>query len=154
MATEPTIVLVHGAFADASGWNRVVAGLTDRGYRCYAAANPLRGVVGDAGYLRSFVDTIDGPVVLVGHSYGGCVITNAAVGAANVGALVYICAVAAEEGETVLEAFDLGGGRPSSASTSSAGRTRAPLTATSTATSRPSTSTGSSAPTSRPARRP
>jgi pimeloyl-ACP methyl ester carboxylesterase len=110
MATEPTIVLVHGAFADASGWNRVVAGLTDRGYRCYAAANPLRGVVGDAGYLRSFVDTIDGPVVLVGHSYGGCVITNAAVGAPNVEALVYVCAVAAEEGETVLEAFDLGGG--------------------------------------------
>ena len=75
---RPTIVLVHGAFADASGWNDVITRLQRRGYNTIAPANPLRGLPGDAAYLSSVLDTIDGPVVLVGHSYGGMVMTNAA----------------------------------------------------------------------------
>jgi pimeloyl-ACP methyl ester carboxylesterase len=110
MTTTPTIVFVHGAFADASGWNGAIARMTALGYRCHAPANPLRGVVHDADYVRSFVDSIAGPVVLVGHSYGGCVITNAAAGAAGVQALVYICAFAPEEGERLQDTFGLGGG--------------------------------------------
>ena len=107
---NPTIILVHGAFADASGWADVITELSDRDYRCYAPANPLRGVSHDGDYIRSFVATIDGPVVLVGHSYGGCAITNAGVGSPNVKALVYIAAFAPDEGETLLETFSLGGG--------------------------------------------
>src|SRR4051794_41971436 len=110
MTSTPTIVFVHGAFADASGWNGAIARMTALGYRCHAPANPLRGVVHDAEYVRSFVDTIDGPVVLVGHSYGGCVITNASAGADSVRALGYICAFAPEEGERLGETFGLGGG--------------------------------------------
>jgi pimeloyl-ACP methyl ester carboxylesterase len=112
MATDskPTIVLVHGAFADASGWSDVFRGLTNQDYRCYAPANPLRGVAGDADYLRSFVSTIEGPVILVGHSYGGCVITNASADAENVQGLVYIAAYAPDEGETLSDAGTLGGG--------------------------------------------
>lgn len=83
----PTIVLVHGAFADASGWADVFRLLTDRGYPVYARANPLRGVAGNGEYLRAFVATLDGPVVLVGHSYGGSVITNGSAGSAAVKAL-------------------------------------------------------------------
>lgn len=107
---KPTIVLVHGAFADASGWAGVIAELSDLGYSCQAPANPLRGVRADGDYIRSFAATIDGPVVLVGHSYGGCVITNAGVGSPNVQALVYIAAFAPEEGEKLLDTFPLGGG--------------------------------------------
>jgi pimeloyl-ACP methyl ester carboxylesterase len=107
---NPTIILVHGAFADASGWADVITELNDRDYRCYAPANPLRGVTHDGDYIRSFAGTIDGPVVLVGHSYGGCVITNAGVGSPNVKALVYIAAFAPDEGETLLDTFALGGG--------------------------------------------
>jgi pimeloyl-ACP methyl ester carboxylesterase len=107
---KPTIILVHGAFADASGWGDVITDLSNLGYPCYSPANPLRGVVADGDYLRSFVATIDGPVVLVGHSYGGCVITNAGVGAPNVQALVYIAAYAPDEGETLSDAGTLGGG--------------------------------------------
>jgi pimeloyl-ACP methyl ester carboxylesterase len=107
---NPTIILVHGAFADASGWADVITELSDRDYRCYAPSNPLRGVIHDGDYIRSFAATIDGPVVLVGHSYGGCAITNAGVGSPNVKALVYIAAFAPEEGETLLETFALGGG--------------------------------------------
>lgn len=107
---KPTIVLVHGAFADASGWSAVYKSLTDLGYPCYAPANPLRGVAADGDYLRSFVSTIEGPVVLVGHSYGGCVITNAGTGAPNVRALVYIAAYAPDEAETLSDAGTLGGG--------------------------------------------
>jgi pimeloyl-ACP methyl ester carboxylesterase len=87
-ASEPTIVLVHGAFADASGWNGEIARLERRGYAVVAPANPLRGVSADAAYLRAFLATIKGPIVLVGHSYGGFVITNAATGNPNVKALV------------------------------------------------------------------
>jgi pimeloyl-ACP methyl ester carboxylesterase len=98
---KPTIVLVHGAFADASGWAGVTERLQDRGYTVVAPANPLRGVVSDASYLRSFLSTISGPIVLVGHSYGGVVISNAATGNPNVKALVYVAAYAPDVGESV-----------------------------------------------------
>ncbi|TDV36038.1 pimeloyl-ACP methyl ester carboxylesterase [Actinophytocola oryzae] len=107
----PTVVLVHGAFADASGWQAVADGLRARGHQVLAPANPLRGVAADADYIRDFVSTIEGDVVLVGHSYGGCVITNASTDAPNVRALVYIAAFAPDEGETLLESIALGGGR-------------------------------------------
>lgn len=107
---ETTVVLVHGAFADASGWAETIIKLTDLGYRCYAPANPLRGIAPDAEYLRSFLSTIDGPVVLAGHSYGGAVITNASTGNPNVMALVYIAAYAPDEGETLTQSGALGGG--------------------------------------------
>jgi pimeloyl-ACP methyl ester carboxylesterase len=98
---KPTIVLVHGAFADASGWNDVSTRLQRLGYPVIAPANPLRSVDGDSAYLRSILDTIKGPIVLVGHSYGGVLITNAATGNPNVKALVYIAAFAPDQGETV-----------------------------------------------------
>jgi len=98
---KPTVVLVHGAFADASGWSKVIARLQRRGYSVFAPANPLRGVAGDAAYLRSVLSQIEGPIVLVGHSYGGFVMTNAATGNPNVKALVYIAAFAPAAGETV-----------------------------------------------------
>ena len=108
-ATKPTIVLVHGAFADASGWSDVIQRLTALGYNAYAPANPLRGVITDGDSARTFVSTIDGPVVLVGHSYGGSVITKASVGASNVRALVYIAAYAPDDGETLAAAGALDG---------------------------------------------
>jgi pimeloyl-ACP methyl ester carboxylesterase len=97
---KPTIVLIHGAFADASGWAGVITRLQNRGYAVLAPANPLRGVTSDSAYIASVLSTITGPVVLVGHSYGGEVITNAASGNANVKALVYIAGFAPDEGET------------------------------------------------------
>ncbi len=109
---SPTVVLIHGAFADASGWGGVITRLTAAGHAVYAPANPLRSVSFDAAYIRSFVSTIEGPVILVGHSYGGAVITNAAVGADNVTALVYIAAFALEEGEAVGAATALGSDGP------------------------------------------
>jgi pimeloyl-ACP methyl ester carboxylesterase len=109
-APRPTIVLVHGAFADASAWNDVVHDLQKREYTVYAPANPLRGLISDSDYLRSFLATIPGPVVLVGHSYGGAVITNAATGNPSVKALVYIAAYAPDQGETLGQATELGGG--------------------------------------------
>lgn len=102
-AAKPTIVLVHGAFADSSSWNDVIAKLERRGYPVLAVANPLRDLAGDAAYLSSVLDTIPGPVVLVGHSYGGAVITDGAVGHANVKALVYIAAFAPDQGESALQ---------------------------------------------------
>jgi pimeloyl-ACP methyl ester carboxylesterase len=98
---KPTIVLVHGAFADASGWTDVIVRLQKKGYDVIAPANLLRGVAIDTQYLRDFLATIEGPVVLVGHSYGGFVMTNAAVGVANVEALVYIASFAPDVDETV-----------------------------------------------------
>jgi pimeloyl-ACP methyl ester carboxylesterase len=97
---KPTIVLVHGAFADASGWAGTITRLEDRGYTVLAPANPLRGVPTDSAYIASVLATIHGPIVLVGHSYGGEVITNAATGNPNVKALVYIAAFAPDQGET------------------------------------------------------
>ncbi len=102
---RPTIVVEHGAFTDASGWDAVLGRLRRRGYAVLAPANPLRGVAPDAAYLRSVLKTIEGPIVLVGHSYGGAVITNAAVGVPRVKALVYIAAVAPKEGESQLDIF-------------------------------------------------
>ena len=99
-ATLPTIVLVHGAFAESSSWNGVVARLLAKGYPVIAAANPLRGVRIDSAYVASVLDSIPGPVVLVGHSYGGVVITNAATGKGNVKALVYVAGLATAEGES------------------------------------------------------
>ncbi|QQM39083.1 alpha/beta fold hydrolase [Streptomyces liliifuscus] len=100
---RPTVVLVHGVFADASGWYRTMAGLQDAGFPVIAAANPLRTLAGDSAYVSSIVDTIPGPVILVGHSYGGEVVTNAGRGHANVKALVYVAAFAPDEGESALQ---------------------------------------------------
>ena len=99
-STKPTIVLVHGAFAESSSWNAVISELTRDGYPVVAAANPLRGVKGDADYVTSLVASIPGPVVLVGHSYGGNVISVAATGLPSVKALVFVAAFAPETGES------------------------------------------------------
>ncbi|MEU3464717.1 alpha/beta hydrolase [Streptomyces sp. NPDC006733] len=101
-APKPTVVLVHGAFADSSSWGGVVGRLRHDGFPVIAAANPLRGLDSDAAYVASLLATIPGPVVLVAHSYGGEVITNAAVGHPNVKALVYIAAFAPAQGESGL----------------------------------------------------
>lgn len=97
---KPTIVLVHGAFADSSSWNRVTSALHRQGYEVRAVANPLRGVEYDARYLDDTLRAIDGPVVLVGHSYGGLVIGEAADAGRHVRALVFVSAFAADVGET------------------------------------------------------
>jgi len=99
---KPTVVLVHGAFADSSSWNGVARILERDGYTVIAAANPLRGVHADADAVRALVKSISGPVVLVGHSYGGSVISDAGEGAPNVKALVYVAAFAPDAGETAL----------------------------------------------------
>src|SRR5262249_18728597 len=78
---KPTIVLVHGAFADSSSWSGVIADLQKDGYNVVAAANPLRGIGNDAAYVASVVKSVHGPVVLVGHSYGGAVISQAGASA-------------------------------------------------------------------------
>jgi pimeloyl-ACP methyl ester carboxylesterase len=96
----PTVVLVHGAFAESSSWNGVISRLFDKGYPVVAAPNPLRGLKADAAYLAAVLKGIPGPIVLVGHSYGGSLITNAATGNANVVALVYVAAFAPDDGET------------------------------------------------------
>jgi pimeloyl-ACP methyl ester carboxylesterase len=99
-APKPTIVLVHGAWADASSWNGEVDRLQRDGYVVRAIDNPLRGLTSDAEEVKDFLSTITGPIVLVGHSYGGAVITNAAAGNPNVKALVYVDAAAPDVGET------------------------------------------------------
>lgn len=102
-AKKPTIVLVHGAFADASSWNGVVERLQRKGFPVVAVANPLRSVTGDANYLRQVLASIEGPIVLAGHSYGGMVQSAAALGNPNVKSLVYVAAFAPEKGESALE---------------------------------------------------
>ena len=102
-STVPTVALVHGAFADSSGWNGVIAGLTAAGVRAQAVSNPLRGLAHDAAYVASALGQIPGPVIAVGHSYGGAVLTNAATRPGNVVALVYVAAFAPDEGETLGE---------------------------------------------------
>jgi pimeloyl-ACP methyl ester carboxylesterase len=105
---QPTIVLVHGAWADGSSWDRVSVDLQGRGFTVLTPPNLLHGVSGDAAYVASFLaQRTTGPVVLVGHSYGGVVITNAGTGGGDVRALVYVDAFIPDVGETV---FDILGG--------------------------------------------
>ena len=97
---KPTVVLVHGAWADTSSWDGEVSALLKQGYDVRAIANPLENLTTDADYVRNFLATLSGPIVLVGHSYGGSVITNAAAGNPNIKALVYVDAAAPDVGET------------------------------------------------------
>lgn len=99
--TTPTVVLVHGAFADASGWNGVIERLEAKGVTVTAPPNPLRGIAFDSAYIASVLEQIPGPVLVVAHSYGGAVVTNAATNAANVVGLVYVAAFAPDEGEAL-----------------------------------------------------
>ncbi|WP_370333180.1 alpha/beta fold hydrolase [Mycolicibacterium hippocampi] len=99
-ADKPTVVLVHGAFADSSSWNGVIEDLKRDGYPVIAAANPLRGLHSDAEHVGSVLDSVSGPVVLAGHSYGGSVMSQAAAGNPNVKALVYIASFILEPGES------------------------------------------------------
>jgi pimeloyl-ACP methyl ester carboxylesterase len=108
---RPTVVLVHGAFADSASWNGVTEALLSQGFPVVAVANPLRSLKGDAAYVAGVVSSIVGDVVLVGHSYGGAVITNAATGKSNVKALVFVAAFAPDAGES---AFALSGRFPGS----------------------------------------
>ncbi len=98
-----TVVLVHGAFADASSWTGVIERLQAHGVRVTAPANPLRGLASNSAYLASFLNQIPGPVLAVGHSYGGAVISTASTQASNVVGLVYVAAFAPEEGERLGE---------------------------------------------------
>ncbi len=111
---KPTIVLVHGAWADASGWNDVIKKLQQKGYPTVAPANPLRSLSGDSAYIASFLAQTPGPIVLVAHSYGGAVISNAAAGNARVKALVYVDAFIPKVGESVLDLVGDGSLVPSS----------------------------------------
>jgi pimeloyl-ACP methyl ester carboxylesterase len=110
-ASLPTVVLVHGAFADSTSWDGVAAKLTADGYHVVSVANSLRSVKTDAAAVSSVLKSVQGPVVLVGHSYGGAVITEAANGNANVKSLVYVAAFAPDTGES---SFDLTGKYPGS----------------------------------------
>ena len=103
MTVKPTVVLMHGAFAESASWNGVIADLHSRGYKAIAVANPLRGLQEDAVYLRSVLDGLSGPVVVAGHSYGGSVMSEAATGATGVKALVYVASFQLEAGESTAE---------------------------------------------------
>jgi pimeloyl-ACP methyl ester carboxylesterase len=107
----PTIVLVHGAFAESASWDRVIRGLEGTGHDVIAAANPLRGLAADAESVSDLVRTIDGPVMLVAHSYGGAVISNVAADAGEIAGLVYVNGFAPESGENC---FGLAGMFPGS----------------------------------------
>src|SRR3989441_12127172 len=104
---KPSIVLIHGAWADGSGWSGVISRLQDQGYTVYAPPNPLRGLASDSAYIADFLQSITGPIILVGHSYGGAVITNAATGNPNVKALVYIDAFVPDEGESLIQLLSM-----------------------------------------------
>jgi pimeloyl-ACP methyl ester carboxylesterase len=104
LTRTPTVVLVHGAFADASSWNGVIERLQAKGVEVTAPANPLRGIAIDSAYIAGVLDETPGPVIAVGHSYGGAVITNAATRAKNVAGLVFVAAFAPDEGEALGEA--------------------------------------------------
>src|SRR4051794_9727824 len=97
-----TIVLVHGAFAESTSWARVIEPLQAAGHRVIAAANPLRGLASDAAAVSDLVHTIEGPVILVGHSYGGAVISNVEVDAGNIVGLVYVAGFAPAPGESCI----------------------------------------------------
>ena len=98
--TRPTVLLVHGAFAESASWNGVIANLQRRSYPVVAVANPLRGLQHDAAYLRAVIDSLPAPIIVAGHSYGGSVMSEAADGATNVTALVYIASFNLEPGES------------------------------------------------------
>jgi pimeloyl-ACP methyl ester carboxylesterase len=98
---KPTIVLVHGAWADSSSWDAVVSRLQRDGYTVDVPPNPLQGLTYDSAFIRDYLDTITGPIILVGHSYGGAVITNAATGDPDVKALVYVDAFIPNQGQTI-----------------------------------------------------
>jgi pimeloyl-ACP methyl ester carboxylesterase len=104
---RPTIILIHGAFAESSSWTAVARKLADAGHQVIAYANPLRSIAADAAGLTSLIRTIDGPIVLVGHSYGGAVLSNVPVDAGHITALVYVAAFALEEGEAPGQAAGL-----------------------------------------------
>ncbi|QEW03485.1 alpha/beta fold hydrolase [Microbacterium lushaniae] len=108
---QPTIVLVHGAFAESASWNGVIAQLQGHGVAVVAAANPLRSLAGDAAYVRDVIASTGGPVILVGHSYGGMVITEAASRNDAVVALVYVAAFVPDTGQS---AFELSASEPGS----------------------------------------
>ena len=101
---KPTVVLVHGAFADASSWNGVIPRLLAKGLSVTAPPNPLRGIEADSAYIAAVLQQIEGPILAVGHSYGGAVITNAATDVKNVVGLVYVAAFAPDQGEILGEA--------------------------------------------------
>jgi pimeloyl-ACP methyl ester carboxylesterase len=114
MTNRPTIAFVHGAFADSSGWSGTISALDAAHLPVIAIPNQLRGLTTDADYVRSVLATIEGPVVLVGHSYGGAVIGEAACDAENVAALIFVAAYVLDEGEsiaTVLDPVQFPGGR-------------------------------------------
>jgi pimeloyl-ACP methyl ester carboxylesterase len=104
--TKPTIVLVHGAWSDASGFAGEIRALQDRGFRTIGFANPLRGLADDARYLADFLQSLAGPLVLVGHSYGGAVISAAATGNEQVKALVFFSGWMPDEGESIAQVFE------------------------------------------------
>jgi pimeloyl-ACP methyl ester carboxylesterase len=106
MTSKPTVAFVHGAFADSSGWGPTLAALDAAGFPVIAIPNQLRGLSADADYVRSVLATIEGPVVLVGHSYGGAVIGEAARGAGNVTSLVFVAAYILDEGESIATVLD------------------------------------------------
>jgi pimeloyl-ACP methyl ester carboxylesterase len=108
---QPTIVLVHGAFAESSGWDAAIDQLLDAGHPVIAAANPLRSLAADAASVADVVRAVDGPVVLVAHSYGGAVITGVPADAGDIVGLVYVNGFAPEPGETC---FALAGKFPGS----------------------------------------
>ena len=108
----PTVVLVHGGFADASFWGPVIKDLQAHDLPVLAPPNPLRGLAHDAEYLASYVNQIDGPVLLVGHSYGGAVISVAGASTPNAVGLVYVAAFALDEGESFGEIFGRFGETP------------------------------------------
>jgi pimeloyl-ACP methyl ester carboxylesterase len=108
---KPTIVLVHGAFAESSSWNDVIDPLLDAGHPVIAAPNPLRSLAADAASVADLIRTVDGPVVLVAHSYGGAVISNVPADAGEITGLVYVCGFAPDPGES---AFTLAGKFPGS----------------------------------------
>jgi pimeloyl-ACP methyl ester carboxylesterase len=114
---KPTVVLVHGAWADTSSWRGEIRTLQAAGYDVRAIANPLQNLTADSQYVRDYLQALRGPVVLAGHSYGGSVITNAAAGLANVKALVYVDAIAPAPGETTAQLSGAGSaltrGKPS-----------------------------------------
>jgi pimeloyl-ACP methyl ester carboxylesterase len=121
---KPTIVLVHGAWADGSSWSAVTTRLQAAGYTVDVEANPLRGVASDALYLHDLLVTISGPIVLVGHSYGGMVITGATSGLTNVKALVYVDAYIPQDGDSLVA---LTGAKPGSTLDPSSSVVQVPL---------------------------